>query len=538
MKLHTRNEKFVCSVCGCSFGLESVYHTHLTRIHNMKWAFHKCTFCSSELPSKQEWAIHELRHAGWKCYKCARCGRELVNASAFQRHRTGKDTMSTCPGETDLSGEDLKKYRKQCMKDWESAHAEIIGNKKSLDEIAPKKPVFTCSFCQQAFTRKSKWAVHELRHTGWKEYKCVKCGKECADNGTFLAHAYNKFKSDKCMGNQGLTGAEIKVYRRESKKDWQSEHTRVLAGLTSFNENDFKHLNPIPKFKCTFCSKIFTRRSEFAVHELRHTGWNQFKCIKCGKECSNASTFHDHVYQKKGNKTCSGGVGLTTAELDNYRKQCAKDWAAEHATNVGALTQREKDEISKKILTQAQRRTTRCEKPKANGSQRPINKLAKPVYVCRFCALKFATKFTWACHELEHTGWKHYQCTKCGREFGRNCKSTFTEHIHCKRKKQKCPGGKGLNAEEFEAYRTECRKDWQAEHAQIIGKQTHFAKVDQNLQNGNHINNRSLPKLETTYMAEMHECRSLQKNFKMKNCSVALTRLKIITIMPDSVVCG
>ncbi len=524
--IHERSEKFKCTKCTASFKDECKLNLHFRKAHNTTGAQYNCTFCSAVLTSKFEWAVHELKHAGWKYYKCVRCGKDLVNASMFQRHLNGKDTMSTCPGGTDMSGEELKIYRAQCRKDWESDHARIIGDKKTLEEIAPKneKPIFTCRFCQQSFTRKLEWAVHELRHTGWKQYKCVKCGKECGNAATFSQHVHRKVESDDCPGGEGLTKEEMAAYHKESKKDWQFEHTHIIGSLTTFNEIDFK--KAIPKFKCCFCSKEFDNRSSFAIHELRHTGWNHFKCIKCGKECSNASTFSDHAYKKKGNKTCPGGIGLTQTDLANYRKQSAKDWAAEHTRIIGGMTQREKDEIAKKNFTRTY--SSICEKPVRNETHYQINKLLKPVYSCTFCDMKFGTKFAWACHELEHKDWKYYQCAKCGREFDRFAgQSAFYEHIRGKRKKQTCPGGSGMNKKDFEAFRNLCRKDWQAEHDRIIGKKENSVGPRDNIQNDSQCDFSSS---NSSSVSVHSKVTSIQQGHNMKNCSVILTQLNTFQV--------
>ncbi len=531
--MHTRNEKFKCTKCPSSFKHESILHAHYRKAHNTTASLYNCTFCPKELPTKFEWAVHELKHAGWKYYKCVRCKGEFINASMFQRHLTGKDTTSTCPGGTDISGEELKTYRAQSRKDWESDHARIIGDKKSLEEIAQKKPVFTCSFCQQSFTRKLEWAVHELRHTGWKEYKCVKCGKECGNAATFHAHVYRKVQSDDCTGGEGLTKEELALYYKESKKDWYSEHTRIVGSLTTFNEKDFKQ--PIPAFKCCFCSREFTTRSDLAIHELHHTGWNQFKCIKCGKECSYPSTFHEHVYRKKGHKTCKGGTGLSKTELDEYRKQSTKDWASEHARIIGGMTQREKDDIRMEIDKMP---GIHNKKTKSVVRHKPLNKLSKPAYTCSFCDMKLGTKFAWACHELEHKGWKYYQCVKCGREFSRNCTTTFHEHIYCKRQKQKCPGGKGMNPKDFETFRDLCKKDWQAEHDRIIGTKENAGCSNKNasdVENDSETENSPEETLEDVTNEDVQgEFRAVQEQHRTNNCRVVLTPLNNVQNSKDS----
>ncbi len=504
------------------------------------------------MSTRFDWATHELKHAGWKYYKCIRCGREIGNPSMFHLHENGKDTMSTCPGGTDMSKEELKKYRKDSKKDWESDHACIIGDKKTLEEIAPKneKPIFTCRFCQQSFTRKLEWAVHELRHTGWKEHKCVKCGKE-GGSASFSQHVRRQIESDNCLGGDGLTKEELAIYYKESKKDWKYEHTRIIGSLTTFNENDFKQ--PIPNFKCCFCSQEFKTRSMCSIHELRHTGWNQCRCIKCGKECSSASVFSDHVYQRKGHKTCRGGVGLSQTELDVYRKQCTKDWASEHARIIGGMTQQEKDDIIMKIESSP---SVIHQKTKPVIRHKTLNKLSKPVYTCSFCDMKFGSKFIWACHELEHKGWKYYQCVKCGREFSRNCGGTFSDHINQKHKKQTCPGGTGMNPKDFEAFRNLCKKDWWAEHERIICKKENSMGINDIVQKDSQVTSNGsdstlvmkncrvvLTQLNNVLKDSRVENKSsdlkvaasntCQRKSIVKNCSVVLTRLNIITLMPD-----
>ena len=224
-----------------------------------------------------------------------------------------------------MTKEEVKTFRNECKKDWETEHDRILGNVTHFDEkdFETEKAVYQCRFCQKEHESKFQWANHELRHTGWKYYKCAKCGWETSEGTGFFEHIHGKRITD-CTGILGMTNAEVKAFRGKSRKNWKSEHARILGNVTSFNERDYKTPVEKPIYKCRFCSSILKRRSEWAVHELRHTGWNHFKCIKCEKECPNASSFHSHAY-KKGKSKCPGGTGLSKEELNIYRQQSARD---------------------------------------------------------------------------------------------------------------------------------------------------------------------------------------------------------------------
>ena len=345
MVIHTRDETFKCHLCKSSFRHEGKLKLHLSKCHDIKSYGHTCRFCQRKLETKFEWARHELLHTGWKYYKCLKCDREFLEASGFARHIKGKWKTSTCPGIKGMTKEEEEKFRTDCKKDWESEHERILGNVTNFDEkdFEIKKPVYHCRFCQKEHDSKIEWAKHELKHTGWKYYKCAKCGWETSGASGFREHI-NDIRRTDCTGIKGMTRDEEKAFREKSRKNWESEHARILGNATSFNESDYKVPIEKPIYKCRFCSRIAKSRSEWAVHELRHTGWIQFKCIKCGKECANASSFQCHAFNKVGSE-CPGGRGLSKEELKTYRRQSANDWESAHARILGEKTGHELDEL-------------------------------------------------------------------------------------------------------------------------------------------------------------------------------------------------
>ncbi len=242
-----------------------------------------------------------------------------------------------------------REFRNKSRKDWESEHTRILGYVINFDEKDFKppevpKPIHKCRFCSVVLYCKPRWAIHELRHTGWNHFKCIKCTKEFTHRGSFNKHIDGLDKTD-CFNAKRMTTTERKMFVNKCQRNWQSKHDRILGNVTNFNKSDFKPPKPINK--CRFCSVIFKCKSHYALHELRHVGWNFYKYIKCGKECANAASFSDHVYRGKGSK-CPGGADLSKDELKLYRQQSARDWEKAHTTILGHKTGSELDELVKR----------------------------------------------------------------------------------------------------------------------------------------------------------------------------------------------
>ncbi len=336
----------------------------------IKKPVYQCRFCQREHDSKFQWAHHELRHTGWKYYKCVKCGWESKWCGWFTQHVQGK-IETDCTGIQGMTKAEIKEFYNRSRKNWELEHTRILGNVTNFDEKdfePPKvpKPDNKCRFCSLILCNRSRWAMHELRHTGWNSFKCMKCGKKCPSRESFDKHIKGLSQTD-CTGVQGMTKKEKEKFWKMCKKDWKLDHPRILGNLTSFNESDFK--TPKPINKCRFCGTVFKCRTHYALHELRHIGWNHYKCIKCGKECANAASFGHHVHKDQYSK-CPGGAGLSKDELKLYYKKSARDWKKAHENILGPKTAAELEKMTgtsgfKRILSvQIGKRKVKAKIPK------------------------------------------------------------------------------------------------------------------------------------------------------------------------------
>ncbi len=289
-KIHTRNAKFKCHLCQSSFNTEKYLCVHYSKVHSTKPPVLTCRFCQQEFGTRFQWAYHELRHTGWKYYKCLKCDREYLEASGFASHADGK-YKTDCPGATGMTKKERKTFFNQCKKNMEEEHAQLLGNVTNFDEDSQIKklgaPVYKCRFCQMEQNSKFQWAHHELRHTGWKYYKCPKCDWEASECSGFMKHIRGEYITD-CTGIQGMNKQEQKEFREKSRKNWESEHARIIGEKTGRKLNEL------------------TRRSGFR----RVLGASGDKTQKSTKTCQNEKDSRDMSRQPaelkhNHNTTCS-----------------------------------------------------------------------------------------------------------------------------------------------------------------------------------------------------------------------------------------
>ena len=257
---------------------------HYSVYHKTKAPVFTCRFCRKELGTKFQWSYHELRHTGWRYYKCQKCDQEYSTAAGFSSHIDGLyNTGCNINAAKNMTSKERKMFFKKCRKNMELEHALILGNEINFDEnyFKSKKPKYMCRFCQKEHESKLRWACHELRHTGWKYYQCLNCNHEFLEASGFANHIKGKTKTD-CPGVCGMTKEETEKFRKDCRKNWKSEHARILGNVTNFDEKDFEVTKL--KFKCRFCKKEHDSKFEWAYDELRHTGWKYYKCAKCGWE--------------------------------------------------------------------------------------------------------------------------------------------------------------------------------------------------------------------------------------------------------------
>ncbi|XP_077440375.1 uncharacterized protein LOC144062652 [Vanacampus margaritifer] len=125
-------------------------------------------------------------------------------------------------------------------------------------------------------------------------------------------------------------------------------------------------------YSCSFCGKIYSKRSAVTVHVKMHATEKEFSCSECGKRFTRNQQLTKHMKVHTGEKTFPCSV-------------CGKTFAYK-----GNLS------VHMRIHT--------GEKP----------------FSCSVCGSQYSTKANMKSHMLTHTGEKAFSCSVCAESFARS----------------------------------------------------------------------------------------------------------------------
>ncbi|XP_031569200.1 uncharacterized protein LOC116303748 isoform X2 [Actinia tenebrosa] len=183
-------------------------------------------------------------------------------------------------------------------------------------------------------------------------------------------------------------------------------------------------------FKCHICSRAFKQSSDLKKHINLHTGANQFKCEDCNMEFRRADALRKHKlsHQAEGTFSC--------------------DYCGQEFEHIGALQQHQtlhtgttNRQAARPLLrcnfcfktfsrTKVEAFHAHCEmhRQEIKGQSLPPT---KDMLNCTICSLTFTGENELREHMNIHTGNKPYKCVTCSKEF---CIAAhLKEHmrVHC-----------------------------------------------------------------------------------------------------------
>ncbi|XP_073516173.1 uncharacterized protein [Phyllobates terribilis] len=290
-KIHTADNRLLCSKCGRSFNQKSDFVAH-QRTHTAEKRF-SCSECGKCFNRKSLLNIHKRTHTGEKPFSCSECGKCFNWKSAFVRHQR------THSKEKPFSCSECGKY----------------FNQKSLLNIHKRthtgeKP-FSCSECGKCFNQKSDLIKHQRTHTGEKPFSCSECGKCFNRKSTLVDHqrthtGEKPFSCSECGKCFNQKSALIKHQRTHTgEKPFScSECGKCFNHKSDFVSHQRTHTGEKP-FSCSECGKCFNHKSALIKHQRTHTGEKPFSCSECGKGFNQKSALDRHMRTHTGEKPFS-----------------------------------------------------------------------------------------------------------------------------------------------------------------------------------------------------------------------------------------
>lgn len=275
-----------CELCGKTYSTSSSLRAH-RKTHSSDRP-HKCDVCQRQFLRSYDLKRHLRIHTGERPFVCDVCGQGFFQSSAMRNH------LRTHTGERPFSCD-------VCGKDFTLA-STLRGHMKIHTGERPHR----CALCAKSFSRPYELKTHMRIHTGERPFACGTCGLGFAQASTLRTHV-------RIHDQGGGTAAASFACRLcgeafAQAADLEAHSARVhLAGGAAGPPTppDGSPAALLLPFRCSICSKTFTRQTHLRNHMKLHLGPEPFKCEVCGQAFAQFSTLKSHLKAHMGEPSYS-----------------------------------------------------------------------------------------------------------------------------------------------------------------------------------------------------------------------------------------
>uniref|UniRef100_A0A8D3AQ64 C2H2-type domain-containing protein n=1 Tax=Scophthalmus maximus TaxID=52904 RepID=A0A8D3AQ64_SCOMX len=313
-RIHTGEQPFLCSQCGCRFSFKQSLERH--RQTHKSGRKYECLICGEFFKSLVAQREHKSTHMENGEYLCSECGRAF---DADQVERSFKcphcDLGFSCVNYLNRhlqTHQEERVHTCNCGKSFAyraalTAHQRIHqkerphtctqcgkgflykGGLLSHMKIHSEEMPFMCSFCGKSFKRERSMKKHERCHTRENVFGCSQCDKSFVYKATLTRHELTHsgerpYLCSDC-GKGFFSHAELLKHERfhTGHKPFQCPHCDKKFTQSCYLTIHLRYHTGIRPYSCTECDKRFLSANRLKRHQRTHSGEKPYLCVECGK---------------------------------------------------------------------------------------------------------------------------------------------------------------------------------------------------------------------------------------------------------------